>query len=293
MIRKAMSHLKPAVLALGVSLLVAGCQPPVARNTPQSIATERARAVDLVQQLRAQDALVEDAGLNAYIGSIVQRINAVRGRGAVPVRPFIIKDGDINAFTPGGGYLFVNAGLIAAMENEAQLAMVLAHEIGHIDRGHIQAQRGQRASVGLGAAAATLGGALLGIDPQLTGLGVRLGSTYAMSSFTREQERDADVTGGRYLAAAGYNLLAAANSFDVLRRISGGPGGGLMASHPPTNERQQTMIRLAHKLGATSGRVGERQYDRETRELREKALAYYQNTGRRRAAAIVSANLTR
>jgi predicted Zn-dependent protease len=283
--------LKPVALALAVSLSFAGCE-PTAVNTPQSIAAESAQAQQLVGQLRAQNALVEDASLNGYVRGIVQRIAATRGPGSVPIQTYIVKDADVNAFTPGGGYLFVNAGLIAAMENEAQLATVLAHEIGHIDRGHIQAQQARQTGVGLGATAAMLGGALLGIDPQLTEFGVQLGAQYAVTSFTREQERDADLTAAGYLASAGYNVVEGANSFDVLRRIAGSPGGGFLSSHPPTSERHQAMIAAAQRLGATSGRVGEAEYDAETRALRQEALTYYQRAGRPREAAVVAANLS-
>ena len=283
--------LKPAILALGATLAFAGCE-PVAQNTPQSIAAERQQAQGLVRQLQQQNALVQDPRLTGYVGGIVQQVATTRGPGAVPIQTYIVKDADVNAFTPGGGYLFVNAGLIAAMENEAQLATVLAHEIGHIDRGHIQAQRSTQAGVGLGAAAAMIGGAMLGIDPQLTEFGVNLGAQAAVSSFTREQERDADLTAGQYLARAGYNVVEGANSFDVLRRISGGGGVPFLSSHPPTGERQQAMVAAASRLGATSGRVGEAEYDAATRALRQEALTYYQRSGRSREASVVSRNLT-
>jgi beta-barrel assembly-enhancing protease len=283
--------MKPVAFALALSLSFAGCE-PTAVNTPQSIASEGAQAQQLVRQLQSQNALVEDRALNSYVRGIVQRIAATRGPGAVPIQTYIVKDADVNAFTPGGGYLFVNAGLIAAMENEAQLATVLAHEIGHIDRGHIQAQQARQTGVGLGAAAAMIGGAMLGIDPQLTDFGVRLGAQYAVSSFTREQESDADLTAGGYLASAGYNVAEGANSFDVLRRIAGGQGGGFLSSHPPTGERQQAMIATASRLGATTGRVGEPEYDAETRALRQEALNYYRQAGRSREAAVVGANLS-
>ena len=293
MLREIMSRrMKPAALALAATLAFAACE-PTAQNTPQSIAAESAQAQQLVNQLQAQNALVEDRGLNGYVRGVVQRAAATRGPGSVAIQTYIIKDADVNAFTPGGGYLFVNAGLIAAMENEAQLATVLAHEIGHIDRGHIQAQKARQTGVGLGAAAAMLGGALLGVDPQLTDFGVRLGAQYAVSSFTREQERDADVTAGRYLADANYNLVEGANSFDVLRRIAGGQGGGFLSTHPPTGERQQAMVAAASRLGATSGRVGEPEYDAATRQLREEALQYYRQANRQREAAVVGANLAR
>lgn len=277
-------------LALAASLAVAACE-PTAQNTPQSLAAERQASEQLVQQLRARDMLVEDRSLTGYVQSVVDRVERTRPPGAVPIRSYIVKDADVNAFTPGGGALFVNAGLLAAMENEAQFATVVAHEIGHIDRGHIQAQRSTQTGVQLGAAAAQIGGALLGIDPTLTELGVGLGAQYAVSSFTRTQERDADLTGVRYLAAAGYDVDEGARSFEVLRRLYGDGGVPFFASHPPTGERQQVLTQAAAELGATDGFIGESEYDRATRRLRQEVLQFYEQSGRAREAAQVRSNL--
>ncbi len=282
--------LRPLALAFAATLAVAGCE-PTAQNTPQSLAQERAQSQQLVRQLEAKNMLVEDRALNSYVGSVVDRIERTRPPGSVPIQPYIIKDADVNAFTPGGGYLFVNAGLIAAMENEAQFATVIAHEIGHIDRGHIQAGQATRTGVQLGAAAAQIGGALLGIDPNLTQLGVGLGAQAAVSSFTRTQERDADLTGVRYVAAAGYDADEGARSFEVLRRLYGDGGVAFLNSHPPTGERQQALTQAAVELGATQGYVGEAEYDRATQPLRQAALQYYESAGRDREAAQVRQNL--
>ena len=280
----------PLAIAFAASLAVAGCE-PTAQNTPQSIAAERAQSQQLVRQLAARDMLVEDRSLNRYVESVVDKIERTRPPGAVPIEAYIVKDADVNAFTPGGGHLFLNAGLLAAMENEAQFATVVAHEIGHIDRGHIQAQQTTRTGVQLGAAAAQIGGALLGIDPNLTQLGVGLGAQYAVSSFTREQERDADATGVRYLAAAGYDVDEGARSFEVLRRLYGDGGVPFFATHPPTGERQQALTQAAAQLGATQGYVGDAEYDRAMRPLRQEVLQFYERQGRAREAAQVRQNL--
>lgn len=287
-----MFRLKPLALAVAAALAFAGCE-PTAVNTRTSIAQERQQGVQLVRQLEARDGIVEDASLNAYVRSIVNRIERQRPPGSVPITAHIVKDADVNAFTPGGGELFLNAGIIAAMQNEAQLATVVAHEIAHVDLGHIQAGQARQAGVQLGAAAAQIGGALLGLNPDLVNLGVGLGANAAISSFTRTQERQADERGIRYVAAAGYNALEGARSFDVMRRISGGVSGpaAFFQSHPAAAEREQTLAALARQLGATRGYVGEREYDRETRALREAALQYYQRAGRAREAAVVSQNL--
>jgi predicted Zn-dependent protease len=276
--------------ALVGALSVSGCE-PTAQNTPQSLASERAQSQQLVRQLQSQDALVEDPALNAYFRQVVERIERTRPPGSVPIEAFIVKDADVNAFTPGGGYLFANAGLIAAMENEAQLATVIAHEIGHIDRGHIQAGQATRTGVQLGAAAAMIGGALLGVDPNLTELGVGLGANLAVSSFTRTQERDADATGIQYVAAAGYDGDEGARSFEVLRRLYGDAGVPWLNSHPPSGERQEAVAQTAAQLGATEGYVGQAEYDRATRELRQAVLQYYEQSGRTREAAQIRQNL--
>lgn len=282
--------LRPFAFAFAASLAVAACE-PTAQNTPQSLAQERQASQQLVEQLEARNMLVEDRALNNYVQGVVNRIERTRPPGSVPIQSYIVKDADVNAFTPGGGYLFVNAGLLAAMENEAQFATVIAHEIGHIDRGHIQAGQATRTGVQLGAMAAQIGGALLGVDPNLTQLGVGLGAQYAVSSFTREQERDADATGVRYLAAAGYDVDEGARSFEVLRRLYGDQAVPFFASHPPTAERQQMLTQAAAELGATQGEVGEAQYDRAVRDLRQEALQFYEQSGRGREAAQVRQNL--
>ena len=282
--------LRPLALAFATTVAVAGCE-PTAQNTPQSLAAERQASQQMVQQLRSRDMLVEDRSLNNYVQGVVNRIERTRPPGAVPIEAFVVKDADVNAFTPGGGHLFVNAGLLAAMENEAQFATVVAHEIGHIDRGHIQAGQATRTGVQLGAVAAQIGGALLGVDPQLTELGVGLGAQAAVSSFTRTQERDADATGVQYLARAGYDVAEGARSFEVLRRLYGDRGVPFFNSHPPTGERQQALTAAAAQLGATQGYVGDAEYDRAVRPLRQEVLQFYEQAGRAREAAQVRANL--
>jgi predicted Zn-dependent protease len=280
----------PLAIAFAGALAVGACE-PTAQNTTRSLAQERQASQQLVQQLEARDMLVEDRGLNRYVEGVVNRIERTRPPGAVPIDAYIVKDADVNAFTMGGGDLFVNAGLLAAMENEAQFATVVAHEIGHIDRGHIQAGQARRTGVQLGATAAQIGGALLGVDPSLTRLGVGLGAQYAVSSFTRTQERDADTTGVQYLAQAGYDVDEGARSFEVLRRLYGDGGVPFFASHPPTAERQQTLNQAAARLNATEGYVGAAEYDAATRGLRQEALEFYEQSGRDREAAQVRQNL--
>ena len=280
---------KALALALVATLGIGACA-PTAQNTAQSLAQEQRAAQQFVSQLEAKDKLIKDRSLNNYVSGIVGKIWAQRPRGAVPLRSYIIKDADVNAFTPGGGYVFVNAGLLAAMENEAQFASVIAHEIAHIDRGHIQAGRGARQGAQIGAALGQIAGAALGVPTGVTDLVVGVGASAAVSSFTRTQERDADQSGIRYLAGAGYNAMEGARSFEVLKRLYG-DRGGFLASHPASSERQATLNQMAQQLGATKGRIAEKTYDSRTRKIRRQVLQFYEQAGRDREAAQIRRNL--
>lgn len=281
--------LRVSALALAAAFAVSACA-PVASNTPQSLAYERGASADLLRKLAANDKLIRDRRLQRYVDGVVARVAAPRPRGSVPIRAVIVKDGDVNAFTTGGGYIFINAGMLAALENEAQLATVAAHEIAHVDRGHIQAGQATRTAIGIGAALATIGAAAAGIDPYLVQNAVGLGANAAASSFSREQESDADDIGLRYLVAAGYNAVEGAQAFGVLQRVHGG-GTSFFASHPAPGNRQVRMIAQARALGAAQGRVGRSAHDQATRQLRRSVLAYYERAGRRREAAQVRRNL--
>ncbi|MEM0923581.1 MAG: M48 family metalloprotease [Pseudomonadota bacterium] len=280
-------------VALALTGMTAACAPNT-QNTRASIAQEQQASRQLVADLTSKDQLITDRALNAYVNGVVDRIEAVRPPGSVPIRAYIVKDASINAFTTGGGYIFVNAGLLAAMENEAQWASVAAHEMAHIDRGHIQAGRANRQAVGVLGAIVGIGAAAAGLGGGLTNLAIGLGQNAAASSYSRTQETDADTTGFQYAAAAGYNMLAAAESFEVLARVygsSGGLGAAFFASHPQSPERKALLTNLARQTGATSGRIGKQSHDRATRQIRRQVLEFLESEGRDAEAAQIRRNL--
>ena len=284
---------RSAVLALATALAVSACA-PTAQNTAQSLAQEQRAAAQFVQKLDENGKLYKDSRLNGYLRGIMDRVAKQRPPGSVPLRTYIVRDADVNAFTPGGGYVFFNAGMLAAMENEAQLAAVAAHEIAHIDRGHITAGRANRQGVQIGAALAGIGASILGVPGELTNLAVGLGANYAVNSFSRTQESDADTIGMTYLAAAGYNGVEGAKSFAVLRRLYGdskGPAAAFFASHPAASDREASLTNQARQLGATRGRIAERTYDSRTRALRREVLKFYESQGRTREANQIRRNL--
>ena len=290
--RRLAAAARSLMLAAALTAPLAACQPQPASGPPSAAATraEQADSARLVQQLRRKGKIVEDRRAQAYLDGMLARVDRQRGRGLPPLRGFIVADAGVNAFTTGGGYVFVNAGMMAAMENEAQLAMVIAHEVAHVDRGHVSAGKRNRQSVGVLATLAALGGAALGAPEGLVRTGVGLGAQAAISSFTRDQEREADAIGARYHAAAGWNTLEGAKSFAVLQRLYGN-GGGFLASHPASAERRGRLTAMARQLGAADGVVNAAGHKRATRRLSREVLEALEDSGREREAAQVRRNL--
>jgi len=192
-------------------------------------------------QFDAQASFIDDARLDAYLNRIVQRLAAH----AVP-RPFeyrikVVGDASINAFTFGGGFLYVNAGLLARMENEAQVAMVLGHEIAHAAESHVV--EGMKADAGI-----NLAGQLAGQAAAASGRvnGEVLAKTYeysmnaAVNGHGRGQESEADELGIEYMAKAGYDAREASGTFTALLKEYGDESkldSFFYSNHPRNEER--------------------------------------------------------
>lgn len=156
----------------------------------------------------------------------------------------------VNAFALPGGYIYVTRGLLAHLNNEAQLAVVLGHEIAHVAARHAS----QRAATQQFGQLAVIGGAILGES-----LGYDGGSILQLSSQTaqlvflkygRDAERESDALGVEYSAKKNYQAAEGADFFTSLKRISETQGGGiptLLSSHPDPGEREKTIPELAEK----------------------------------------------
>ena len=172
-----------------------------------------------------------------------------------------------NAFAIPGGYVYTTRQLVALMNNEAELAGVLGHEVGHVAARHSQRRqaKAQQNSL-LGAAGAILSGILLGN----TGLGQQIGQTFLQGSqlltlkFSRSQELEADELGIRYLNQAGYDpkamatvlrSLALQNALDA--RLMGRDNATIpewASTHPDPASRVQTALSKAQGMSGVTNR---------------------------------------
>lgn len=157
----------------------------------------------------------------------------------------------INAFALPGGYVYVTRGLMAHMNNEAQLAVVVGHEIGHVAARHAS-QRALRQQLGQ---IAIIGGAVLGQEfLGLPGESILNLSSQAAQliflSYGRDAERESDRLGVEYSAMMGYQAAEGAAFFTSLKRISEQAGQRIptmLSSHPDPGERERNIPREAQK----------------------------------------------
>lgn len=277
-------------------LLLVGCvtNPVTGQREVGFVSVERQIAIGSQQYVPAQQmqgGLYQvDPGLTDYVREVGMKLAAVSGVD-LPYEFVVLNNSVPNAWALPGGKLAINRGLLTELQNEAELAAVLGHEIVHAAGRH-GAQAMERSVM---AQVALLGVAIgsHGSDySQLIVGGAALAAGLVNQRYGRDAEREADHYGTRYLAKAGYDPMAAASLQETFVRLSEGRETswvqGLFASHPPSAERVANNRKLAEQLraeGFAGGDLGEVAYARALRQLREDAPAYAAADEARKALA--------
>lgn len=209
--------------------------------------------------------LLENPPLQAYVESLGQKLAAASERPRLPWRFQVVDDPVVNAFALPGGAIFVTRGLLAHLRSEAELATVLGHEVAHVTAQHaVHRISKQQLAVG---------GLLLGaiVSPEVANAAdlAELGLGLLFLKYSRDDERQADSLGLRYLRRLGYDPRAAPEVFTVLEAVSSREGGGRLpgwlATHPHPAERRD---RLAREVaGEAAGLVGREELFRATENL--------------------------
>ncbi|MGB0342965.1 MAG: M48 family metalloprotease [Parvibaculales bacterium] len=187
----------------------------------------------------------DEPALTAYVEQVMQRIAQASEKPEKTYRITLLDSPVVNAFALPGGYTYVTRGLLALANDEAELAGVIGHEIGHVTARH--GARRQTTAVGTMVIGAVLGGLLesaTGINRQVTSDLVNLGGNALLAGYSRGQEYEADRLGVDTLARAGYDAMAGADFLGAMGRYgtlmsdNGGRGGvDWFASHPNTQDR--------------------------------------------------------
>lgn len=197
---------------------------------------------ELVSQRKVR--ILKNSSLNGYLNQIGRRLARSSTRPNIPYTFQVVNDKGINAFATMGGYVYINSGLMALADNEAELASVVAHEIGHIAERHALDQMKDAAiSQGL------LSVAGLESD-ELVNIGVQLAFSLPNS---REDEYEADRQGLTTLGKAGY-AQSAMVSFMKKLLAQGGSAPTFLSTHPNTQDR---IVALQDAIDPADGKRGD------------------------------------
>ena len=227
--------------------------------------TEIELGIKVSAKLEAEKRLHPNRRLQSYVQRITETLlpPALEDRPGIEYHVKVIDDSEeINAFAVLGGFLYIYSGLLMMAEDEAEVAGVLAHEIGHIVGRHSANQAAARFSIQY------LTSLVLGED--ILGLG-KLTAYLGGARFSRDDEREADTFGVRYAIAAGYDPRGLLRFFEKMKKLKGRRPSSLeklFASHPPTDERIRRIERLIDQYGASGGQRYKGRFERETAVLR-------------------------
>ncbi|GAA5445653.1 beta-barrel assembly-enhancing protease [Microbulbifer sp. NBRC 101763] len=247
--------LASALVAVG-----AGCAFNPATKSPDLVLMSEGKEISIGKEMHEKliesTPIYQDPILTAYVSHVGQKVAAASDRPDLKYHFTIIDSQDINAFALPGGYVYINRGLLTYLHSEAEMAAVLAHEIGHITARHAVRQK----TAATGASVASV------LSVLVTGSGVvgdvaNLYSTAAVKGYGREMELEADRFGAQYMFNAGYDPQAMINVIGLLKdqetfarrraRIEGKKPQtyhGVFSTHPRNDLRLQEVVKAAGTL---------------------------------------------
>ena len=199
-------------------------------------------------RLRRSPLAVRDAALTAYLTGLVRKLAPDH---SPDIRVYVMRTPYFNATMAPNGMMQVWSGLLLRVENEAQLATILGHELGHyLERHAVEQLRDAKDKAVLAQLVGLVGG--------WAGAAGKIGILASLFAFSREHERRADEAGMRMLIDAGYDGREAPKVWENLLgelKITGGESIGersqLFATHPPTGHRRDDLRRLAGSGGGS------------------------------------------
>lgn len=192
-------------------------------------------------QIIAQYGLYADSSLQRFMNAMGQKMAAISHRPNITYHFRVLDSDVINAFATPGGYIYFTRGIMGYLNNEAQFAGVLGHEIGHVTARHTVSQQTKQMFGQLGIIAASI------YNPNL-GQIAQQGGQLLFLKFDRSAEMQSDELGVQYSSAIGYDAHEMAKFFNTLKRQGEKAGQELpefLSTHPDPGNRYNTVNKLA------------------------------------------------
>ncbi len=247
----------PSLLAVPLAAclwLAAGCatNPATGQRQLSLIGEEQEIAMgrEADQQIVQALGLYPDEDLQRYVDTVGRRLAAESERPNLPWTFRVIDDATVNAFALPGGFIYLTRGIMSYFNNEAEMASVLGHEIGHVTARHQVEQLSRQQLAGLG-----LGIGMI-LSPELRQFGdlAQTGLGLLFLKYGRDDERQADDLGLRYAVREDYDPSQMPNVFETLARVSAAQGAGRvpawLSTHPDPGSRAERIRQTLAEEGA-------------------------------------------
>lgn len=243
------------LLAAPAAAAVAGCaiNPVTGKRQLMLVGEQQEIALDRQRsphQFSADYGAVQDPRVNQYVAQVGQAMSPRTHRPQMPYNFRCVNASYVNAYTFPGGSMAATRGILLHLNNEAELAGLLGHELGHVNARHTAARMSKGMLIGglVAGVGAALGEGNKDTTQLVTGLG-GLGSGLLMAQYSRDDERQADQLGMQYMVAGGYTPSGMIGVMDVLRNLKKREPSAIermFASHPMSEERYRTAVGRAN-----------------------------------------------
>jgi beta-barrel assembly-enhancing protease len=240
------------ITSLSAAGFVTGCATSAVTGKPLLMLVSEDQEIKIDKensphQFSSDYGIIQDTNLNDYIKQTGQKLAAQTHRTHMPYSFRVVNANYVNAYAFPGGSIACTRGILLSLENEAELAALLGHELGHVNARHTAQQMSkgiltQAVVGGLSALAGTQGAAYGQLTSQLGMIGVGA----LLASYSRDNEREADSLGMEYMVRAGYTPKGMIGLMDMLRGLSRSKPNIIelmFATHPMSEERYQTAVK--------------------------------------------------
>lgn len=237
---KGFSHSKGLIEILGIFLSFLLLCPSFSWGT-MTLEQEREIGEKVLEEVKRRWSIVDEPSVNAYVTHLGRRILQTLDSQPFDYQFFVLNTPDLNAFAVPGGKVFLNSGIILAMETEDELAAVISHEIGHVVARHIAKQSEKGKTLSLATLGTILAGLVLGgkTGAAMATTGIAAAET-AMLKYSRDDELEADYLGLKFMERAGFDRRGMLTMLRKMRR-SIGPASAdppaYLLTHPAIEDR--------------------------------------------------------
>ena len=250
--------------AVAVAAIIIACATNPATGKKEIMLVSEGQEIALGQQedqkAVSSFGVYDDAELQEYVASLGHSIARNAERPKLPWTFRLVDDSAVNAFALPGGFVYMTRGILGYLDSEAELAMVMGHEVGHVTARHSAAQMSSQQLMSLG-----MGIGMIAV-PELRRYGdlAQLGLGLLFLKFGRDDENEADTLGLRYSLRLDYDAAEGAQAFRMLDQLSAqseaGRVPGWLSTHPDPGDRYQRLLAAVRQQGVDGGLVRREAY---------------------------------